>query len=705
ATPKGFLSLHAAQKLWESRYGFLTSMRFAPPGEVSLSDFTDSLRSTIPASIEPREAGLAVLPVKFQGLQAAQGTTDFSGLFIGFSFFLILSAMILIGLLFRLGIERRVSSIGLLHAVGLHEKQVRRLMGSEALIVVLVGSLLGAVASVEYARLMIYGLTTWWVGAIGTSELELFVSPVSLVTGCLIAVFVAAVAVWWSLRRLKGHSVRALLTGNFEDDSRVSDSSGRPKKIAIVSVVIGGVLLALVGAGLIPDSEAFAGLSWKVVMFFVVGMLCLTAFLNGISVWIARDRLSAVQGHGFAALGHLAVRNAARNRSRSVFTVGLISSATFVIVAVAAGHRNPAVETPDFSSGNGGFRLIAESSQPILFDLNSEEGRRKLQLDQATDAEASALWKKTEIVSFRHKPGDDASCLNLYQTKLPTILGATERMIERGGFKFVGTSSNNPWAGLNEQLPDQDGLPVYPVFGDMNTLQYSLHKGVGDRIPVPNEETPEAWLEIAGMYDGSIFQGVLVASEENFFRMFPEQQGFSWFLIGSNEPRQAGLSRADADKLSGMLETGLDAYGFDVDRVADRLDAFLQVQNTYLTTFQTLGGLGLLLGTIGLGTVMLRNVVERRSELSLLRAVGFRNRSVGSLVVWENLFLLCWGLVSGTVSALLAMTPHLVSTGADVPWRSGLLLLAGVFATGMLSVVFAVRQAVHTPVLSTLRGE
>ena len=153
------------------------------------------------------------------------------------------------------------------------------------------------------------------------------------------------------------------------------------------------------------------------------------------------------------------------------------------------------------------------------------------------------------------------------------------------------------------------------------------------------------------------------------------------------------------------METQFDSYGFDVDRVADRLDAFLQVQNTYLTTFQTLGGLGLLLGTIGLGTVMLRNVVERRSELSLLRAVGFRNGSVGSLVVWENLFLLCWGLVAGTVSALLAMTPHLVSTGADVPWSSGLLLLTGVFVTGMLSVVFAVRQAVHTPVLSTLRGE
>ena len=55
----------------------------------------------------------------------------------------------------------------------------------------------------------------------------------------------------------------------------------------------------------------------------------------------------------------------------------------------------------------------------------------------------------------------------------------------------------------------------------MNTLQYSLHKAVGDVVPVPNATSPEYALKIVGMWDGSVFQGVLVVSEANFNRMFP----------------------------------------------------------------------------------------------------------------------------------------------------------------------------------------
>jgi ABC-type antimicrobial peptide transport system permease subunit len=129
------------------------------------------------------------------------------------------------------------------------------------------------------------------------------------------------------------------------------------------------------------------------------------------------------------------------------------------------------------------------------------------------------------------------------------------------------------------------------------------------------------------------------------------------------------------------------------------------VQNTYLSTFQTLGGLGLLLGTFGLATVMLRNVLERQSELALLRAVGFRERSVASLVLWENAFILLWGLIAGAGSALLATSPNLLSQGADVPWLSLAGLLALVFVTGMLAAAFAVRAAVRLPIVATLRGE
>jgi hypothetical protein len=596
-----------------------------------------------------------------------------------------------------------------LQAVGWRERQVRRQMIGESGIVILVGTLCGVFAAIVYAEVIIDALTTRWVGAIGTSELSVQIRPISLAIGAAISILVAAGAVWWSLRQLKGQSCRAMLNGTLPSRS-ASFTSKVSRIVALSTGLSGGALLIMVITGIIPDVEAFAGFSWIVVMFFVVGMLGLTCSLASLSTWISRDKASAVEGVGTAALGHLSVRNAARNRSRTVMTTGLISSATFVIAAVAAGQKNPAAEKPEPHSGNGGFRLVAETSQPILPNLDTESGRQEV-LDEtelpqgAQREEIEAIFKKTEIVSFRMKPGEDASCLNPYQTTLPTILGATEQMRKRDGFAFSGVSAENPWTILEEDLADVDGLPVYPVFGDINTLQYSLHKGIGDRVPVPNAEYPRAWLEIKGMFTGSIFQGALVASEKDFLELFPEQEGYGWFLIGADLRDDQKLSREEADQIAGFLEAGLSSYGFDSNRVADRLDAFLQVQNTYLRTFQTLGGLGLLLGTIGLGTVMLRNVIERRGELSLLRAVGFRNSSVGKLILLENAFLLSWGLLSGAAAALLSMLPHLLSVGADVPWDSLALLLLGVFVTGMLSSLFAVIQAVRTPVLSTLRSE
>jgi ABC-type antimicrobial peptide transport system permease subunit len=88
---------------------------------------------------------------------------------------------------------------------------------------------------------------------------------------------------------------------------------------------------------------------------------------------------------------------------------------------------------------------------------------------------------------------------------------------------------------------------------------------------------------------------------------------------------------APSDKVERIAETlskALQDYGFSAVRTQERLAAFNAVQNTYLGTFQMLGGLGLLLGSFGLGVILLRNIYERRSEFALLLAVGFRKSAL-----------------------------------------------------------------------------
>jgi hypothetical protein len=407
------------------------------------------------------------------------------------------------------------------------------------------------------------------------------------------------------------------------------------------------------------------------------------------------EHSAAVRGRGALGVARLGVRNTARHRQRSTASVSLIAAATFVIVAVAAGRRNPAVETPDLNSGNGGFRLVAESTQPILPDLNTPTDREKVQVSAAAGTSDADLLAKSKFFAFRVRPGEDASCLNVYQTRLPTILGVPKSLIERGGFRFIGAREANPWSLLEQA--EADGS--VPVLGDANTLQYSLHKAVGESIDLPGSSDAKQTAKVVGMLDGSVFQGVLLMSEDNFRRLYPNVAGYRYFLIEVPGPA------ANGDRLSALLETQLTPYGFEAERVSDRLANFLAVQNTYLSTFQTLGGLGLLLGTLGLATVMVRNVLERRGELALLSALGFRRSGLAWLVLVETGVLLVCGLLTGTVAALVAMVPHLLSTGADVPWGSLAFILAIVFVVGMLAALAASNQAAKTRILEGLRSE
>jgi ABC-type antimicrobial peptide transport system permease subunit len=694
-TPKLFISLSRAQELWPSRYGNLTSVRIAPPPGESLDQFRSRFEKSFLAKLNPKELGLSMQPVKLLGLQAAQGTTDFTGLFIGFSFFLIVSAALLAGLLFRLGIERRLAEIGLLSSVGLAMRQIGRLLLAEGIVLVAVGAALGTVAAIGYAAVMVHGLKTWWYGAIGTRFLHLSIHALSLLIGAAIAIVVALGTIWWSVRRTRSQSARSLLNGQ-TCESMPSSRAWMARGLAASALSISLGLLMATLAGLIPDVEAFGGFSWKIVLFFLVGIGFLTGMLASLSVILTANQSITLQGgptRGTLALGF---KNAARNRSRSVSTISLIASATFVITAVAAGQMNPLGDKPDRHSGNGGFTLVAQCSVPILYDLNTPSGRARLGFN-VLDEKQMALLDRATVFPFRRKSGENASCLNLYQTQLPTVLGVPadvlDQLIEQERFVFADTPSRQPWTLLRQKLPDGR----IPVLGDMNTLMYSLHKGIGATINVPNDEQPKQTLEVAGMFANSIFQGVLVMSEENFLKIFPEQAGFGYFLID--------VDPAQASDVARLLESSLGDYGFDVDRVSKRLADFLSVQNTYLSTFQALGGLGLLLGTLGLSTMMLRNVLERAGELALLQAVGFRKSQVAWLVVWENALLLACGLLTGTVSALLAMAPHLSSTVSDTPWPSLLGMLAAVFAIGMLAAVMAIRAAVSLPILTTLRSE
>jgi ABC-type lipoprotein release transport system permease subunit len=700
ATPKAFVSLADGRRLWaeqSERFGRLTSLRLVPAagGQAERADEMPSLPGLAAAferellgRLDVGQVGLRFEPVRAQALAASAGTTDFGGLFIGFSFFLIVSAAMLVALLFRLGVERRASEVGALLATGFAPRAIAGLLLAEGGVVAGIGAGGGLVVALGYAWLMLAGLRTWWSAAVNAPFLRLEVTAVSLTVGYGVSLAVALLAVVWSLRGLTRLPPRALLAGAVQADPPLT--ARRAGRLS-APIAVGGLVLAL---GLVAATATTDALS-ATAAFFGSGTAMLVGCLALFTRWLKREQRGVIGRGGVQAWLRLGIRNTARQRGRSILTAALVASATFVIVALQAFHLEAQIDTHGRETGTGGFTLLAESAVPLPFDLNTPDGRRDLSISGAGD---EAL-RDVSVMSFRLRTGDETSCLNLYQPQSPRILGATDAMIQRGGFRFGATLAEtereraNPWTLLRRTFADD----AVPVIGDESAAIWQLHLGLGEDLVIADERGRDVRLRLVALLKGSVLQSELIIPETQFTRLFPSIGGYGFFLIET--PAEA------ARRMGQVLERELADFGVDATTTTGRLSELFVVQNTYLSTFQTIGGLGLILGTLGLAAVLLRNVWERRGELALMRAVGFARGALIWIVLAENGFLVLVGLLTGVVPAFVAVAPQLAARPESLPLASLALTLALVYAVGMVSGVAVLVPTLRVRLLSALRAE
>ena len=129
------------------------------------------------------------------------------------------------------------------------------------------------------------------------------------------------------------------------------------------------------------------------------------------------------------------------------------------------------------------------------------------------------------------------------------------------------------------------------------------------------------------------------------------------------------------------------------------------VENTYLSIFQSLGGLGVLLGTLGIFIIVLRNIWERRKEKALLGALGFSLQQVKAVTLKENTQIISAGLFLGLLAGLIGLIPanlasqHSFSIIGLTGFGFGLFILA------YLSLVSAIHCGLSQFPNNTLRDE
>ena len=741
ATPKAFIPLETGKQLWGNRFGDLTTIRMEAAPGTDIQATRMLFETAFLKKIQPEQVGFQFLSLRADGLQASTGATDFSLLFSSLSIFILLAVAWLVEMFFRIGVEQRSREIGILQAVGYPLGKIRRRFLYEGGIIAGIGTLLGCLLAFGYAQLMIFGLQTWWLPAIGTPFIEFHASLWNLLIGILVVFIAVMISIHGAVVRVGRVPTASLLAGETDFEQH---SKPKPEKdhnlteratnvigwTTQISAFVGGLIFGIMGG------RAFFEDGWsRLIVFIVIGVIISFGFrrslrkaddihanltpqnINLIHVfsaigfvvglviayfpfgaWLHDTALTWIEhpifeflvltfsilGVGWLAFNKwlnsqqvpkrlsrmwFVLKNAAWQPGRSKTCVTTVSLACCIIVAVGGNRHDAPPETA--------YAFVAESALPLHHSLNTPDGRFELGFSE----QASQLLSASEVIPFRVLPGEDVSCLNLYQPQKPQILGVADAVLDR-----------SVWRKL---IPTQSHTGQVIAIGDEKSLRWILHHDADDEFIIQDEFGKPLHLHLHTL-ENSLFQSQLIISEENFMKYFPSQSGYQYFLI-TTPPELM-------EETEQTLEKTLGDYGFDVTLASARLAGYRAVENTYISTFQSLGGLGVLLGTFGLALVLFRNIIERRGELATLRAFGFRRHLLSRMLFLENCFLLTVGMLIGIVAGLVAI---LASQGhlRTFPWVSLTITLLSIFIFGIIANAVAVVLALRSPLLSTLKSE
>jgi len=646
-TPKAFITYDDAAPMWANRWGSATSLRL-PAGETDLA-------RRILDTLTPADAGLIVRDLATESRAAAASPVDIAGLFLGMSFFLILSAVALTAMLFRFNVEQRNHESGLLAALGVSAAKILRWRLLEGLAVVTVGAALGTVLAFAYTRGLLGFLERIWNRG-GDSLFRFHAAPASIVGGLIGFIALMMLTIFLVTRRQAKRAANLRLESGTEEISRTGRSFAR--WVAIAAAITGVAALAATQA-IGPQGAFFlAGFS-----FLVAGLAALRASLAATTSRPATDLTPA----------RLAKLNTARRPTRSLVVVGSLAAGLFLVVSVTAFQKHGDDDWSVRSSPSGGFAFWIETTSPVHRSSASDSTDDLLQL-----GEQRARFG--EILPFRIGTGDDASCFNLNSVTRPRLLATDTSALEnRGSFTIKATAPGiaPSWKSLREG-------ETLRAFIDETTLLWVLKKKPGDRIDYTDEQGNIFPVEIAGTLTASVFQGSFIVEEQRFLERFPSTGGYQLFLADS---------KANRDEALPILQRALTDLGASVSTTTDRLAAFNSVENTYISIFNLLGGLGVILGAAGLGIVTARNLGERRLEFTRLHQLGIPRKVLSSVVTRETGALIAWAAGIGLAAAVVSILPSLPKSGLATTLGWIAVLAVSFLLTAAASAWLAVRSA------------
>ena len=184
------------------------------------------------------------------------------------------------------------------------------------------------------------------------------------------------------------------------------------------------------------------------------------------------------------------------------------------------------------------------------------------------------------------------------------------------------------------------------------------------------------------------------------------------FKIPTTTYRFKAADNVDVDLLSKNLESAFRENGMESDVLADLVDDIASANRAFNYLFTSFMGLGLLVGIASLGVVSLRAVVERRQQIGVLRAIGYRRRMVQLSFLTESSFIVLMGTAIGVALGTVISWNIVKDIQQDVetvrfaiPWLQIGIIIAIAYLFSLATTFMPARQASRIYPAEALRYE
>jgi putative ABC transport system permease protein len=710
--------------------------------------------------------GLEVSTDKKQTLEDADlAGSALTTVFVGFGLFSVAAGVLLIFLIFVMLAAARKSEMGMARAVGTRRSQLIQMFLFEGVVYDLMAAVVGVVLGV----LVTYGIAGVMASVIQGSPIDIrvHVEPTSLIVaftlGILVTFATVAVSAWRVSRLNIVRAIRDIPEPVFKRVSRRMLALG-------VAVGVFGLLIFVMGIGSKQGALLYMGFALMIIglaliarwrgarerpVFTVAGIVLLVwsllpinvfesifgdemtmgiemFFLAGVTmvlgaVWVVVYNLDVILRILAAVLGRLksaapvlraAMAYPMKNRLRTGLTIAMFSLVIFTIVFMSVVIGANTAVLSDSDSFAGGYDIMANVSyiNPIT-DIEQEMAEKGFNRDnfRAIAGYSTIPLKIRQVVTDGEEQEFKDYILN----------GVDDVYLDTNTFKFALVA---PGYGSPEEVwravRDTPGLAVISADTVPSRQSYGISIGGGQFILEDVYLEDEALdgpiqVRVREMYTGTEADLTVIAVLDAVsfnYGVYTSQETISQAYPAFSVPTTTYLFKlsegVDAADMAKELESKFSVNGLQATSIKELLREISRTSFTINTLLQGFMSLGLVVGIAALGVISTRAVVERRHEIGILRAIGFRRSGVQAAFLLESSIVAILGIIIGSVLALACsyqvlndMQDTIENLKFQMPWVE-LAIIAGVaWVASMLMTIIPAWQASKIYPAEALRYE